>query len=1017
VDFTSNGILGLGKLRHCRPDILLVESKLCGLSGLELIKAARAEPAFGDRPIFVFTHVDRLSRAARKEVGHLATELLDKSVVTREDVVQIFTNRFLNVEAPHGAAGAIAATQPIAEQLEEVISPGALQELINGVREQADVLTAAESDREANGGELLSRVSSLASCATAAGMADLSRHAKALENLLAKLSHCPEEYSDAVLSSISMAVEVMSLISVPQPGQKGRLSKLGVVFADESAFSSRAMEDALRNAGFEPVCFDEPTRAREYLACHKTDLIMVNVALPEAHGLALADVRQMPLHITTPVLFAPERTTFSPSREELPTSAARLDKSGVLLAHMIVIALNEVQTGAAKPARATRKQAPPVATAPVQSVSLPSPAEDHFELFGPGRQQSEAVATPLAPQLISAPHLIRKNGAQLNDLFSAAGIPNAPIMRAEASPSGEDEQADQVPVLPVESNDNTLIEERPFEAPQQFSMLPESPPPAEMEAAANEAFATGAPPLEAAGDGNAIFVSNHGQAEVDPAADPSTQETSAVNDGQNMNTELLGLSEHRAQARCAELEQEVAALRQALEGLNTGFVEQQSSPDLQAQVQKLEERLGEKTAELEQALQERQRAEADLQKQLEFKDADLQRQHALRQEAETQRAQLEQELAKLRQEREASAQKKAQNGNEAKSADGKAPLAGEWSGLSPSELEQQVRQSVAALAKATAELAKERGERQRSQQLAADLNTRLQTLHQDFSRTLSAQGEHLARISSLEQRTDEAEQALERKTAELEQQQGERAALEEQLKKNKDSSAQLRKDLAFFEEANKRSDAARFELQGRLESSLNAVREHEARLHQETAERKRLAEDLESTRRDVQEQSRKNEILEQELKTANDSLRDRDQRLEKETAERQRLAEALEKFQRGSLDHPDRDLEFSKVQSALQNEQVERKRQETQLARMRQTAIEAAHAARTLRTGLRRQIREPVDNLVQSTRNLLELEMGEEQKRIAEAVLQDVLMVQTRLREPSLLQPDGAETPPAPNKA
>src|SRR5215475_8297732 len=54
VDFTSNGILGLGKLRSCRPDILLVELKLCGLSGLELIKAARSEPTFGDRPIYVF---------------------------------------------------------------------------------------------------------------------------------------------------------------------------------------------------------------------------------------------------------------------------------------------------------------------------------------------------------------------------------------------------------------------------------------------------------------------------------------------------------------------------------------------------------------------------------------------------------------------------------------------------------------------------------------------------------------------------------------------------------------------------------------------------------------------------------------------------------------------------------------------------------------------------------------------------------------------------------------------------
>src|SRR6476660_7561723 len=52
VDFTSNGVLGLGKLRSCNPDILLVELKLCGMSGLELIKAARAHEGFGDRPVY-----------------------------------------------------------------------------------------------------------------------------------------------------------------------------------------------------------------------------------------------------------------------------------------------------------------------------------------------------------------------------------------------------------------------------------------------------------------------------------------------------------------------------------------------------------------------------------------------------------------------------------------------------------------------------------------------------------------------------------------------------------------------------------------------------------------------------------------------------------------------------------------------------------------------------------------------------------------------------------------------------
>src|SRR6516165_886547 len=66
VDFTSNGILAQEKLRERHPDALLVELKLRGLSGLELIKAARADPQFGGRPIYVFTNVDDMYRATRK---------------------------------------------------------------------------------------------------------------------------------------------------------------------------------------------------------------------------------------------------------------------------------------------------------------------------------------------------------------------------------------------------------------------------------------------------------------------------------------------------------------------------------------------------------------------------------------------------------------------------------------------------------------------------------------------------------------------------------------------------------------------------------------------------------------------------------------------------------------------------------------------------------------------------------------------------------------------------------------
>jgi chromosome segregation ATPase len=440
-----------------------------------------------------------------------------------------------------------------------------------------------------------------------------------------------------------------------------------------------------------------------------------------------------------------------------------------------------------------------------------------------------------------------------------------------------------------------------------------------------------------------------------------------------------------AQARCAELEQEVATLRQALEGLNANGGQQQGNPQVEAELrQQLDaannawrqhadasQNAQGRCAELEQELATAQQMRDDLAsklaaeqkvtaqttaqfQQLQAANTAWQQNASANQDAQSRCAQLEQELTTVRQLRDDLANKLAaeqkvsvQTAAQLKEMAAKSAAGGSGD----SDVELQLRQAVAALAKATAELAQERGQRQRSEHRAGELNTRLQTMHHDLTRTLQTQQDDLARINTLEEQTRQATQALEQKTSELEQHRAERLLAEEQLHKAKQLTAQLQKDIAFLEESNKKFESGRQELQSKLEASVANLRESEARLQQEKAERLRLS-------------------------------------------------EALDAIQRKAGDSSERDLEFSKLQSMLQHEQVERNRKEAQLAHVRHSAVDAAQAARALRANLRRQVREPVDSLANSARSLLELEMGEEQKKLAAAVLEDVLLVQTRLREP-----------------
>lgn len=1019
VDFTSNGILGLGKLRSSQPDILLVESRLCGLSGLDLIKAARAEKSFGNRPIYVFTHVDKLNRATRKEIAASATKVFDKNSTTREDLVQIFASTFL---APHKSAKPKAQGWPESrtEHLARVAPPGAIEEIVAGVREQAEALTQTREPaaRQASAVELHSRVCSLASCAEAAGLAPLAGQAKALQMLLEQLGKSEKGYSDAALESIRRSVRGMNHLPSPTKKTEPKRPLHKAVIVDEAPSSSKATQDALLEQGFESVCFEDPARARQYLAGNPADLILINLLLPEAHCLALPHIRELPLHSKTPVLFGPESTLTRPVGEELPTNAPRLDTEPRLLAELVLQALSAVQAAASLPQGSTIPSPAParpsktvVAPATVAALAL----DDGFDLFArqaaqpqhssahlplgaiasndePGEQpptwgavgvQPEAVARPTALEMSAAPEELAQPAEHA---FADRTSPTEPVPRA-ARTTETDTAAEWVEPLPENIIDGINVEDSPVPMPPPSDFQAPPPPPEAPEQNGGAEAAAAAWAAAAAGENGEFQSAGHARAAAlqNAAANFQTTVPATLNEGELMNTQL--------QAAPAEINEADATLEAAAvqrQDLATRVCEAEMALHLaHGQI----ERQDQVIADLQNRIAERTTAQPTA--------AGAQPTEA-EQKAQARCAELEQELASLRQAFEGLSAGVNSAPPVPTMQPPVAPAGGSALPVAQNavELEQQLRQSVAALARATAELAKERGERQRSDKRAAELNGRLQALHEDFRRTLQSQKEDLERLSAMEEQQRQISQALEQRTAELEQLQAERLLADEQLEKAKELNAQLRKDLSFYEETNKKFDGARQDLQNRLQAKLSAARENETRLHQENAERQRLTQNLEEAQRELQNQSRRREALEQELQAAQQSVQEHEARLQKEAAERQRLAEALESAQRNIGDSSDRDLEMSKLQSSLQAEQVERQRQETELARLRHSALDSAHAARALRTSLRRQVREPVDNVINSARSLLELEMGEEQKKLAESVLQDVLLVQTRLREP-----------------
>ena len=267
------------------------------------------------------------------------------------------------------------------------------------------------------------------------------------------------------------------------------------------------------------------------------------------------------------------------------------------------------------------------------------------------------------------------------------------------------------------------------------------------------------------------------------------------------------------------------------------------------------------------------------------------------------------------------------------------------------ELERRVREGIGSLARATTDLENERSERRRVEQRLSTLSSQLEELHGDLREHLESEREGQARIGQLEQSLREREQILVRMNSELRKQTSERELAEEHLKSVGDMSAQLRQYLTLFEESKKVFKKAQDQLEARLQNSMANAKAADDRLQSEVAERARLEEALASAERTLQEQAEQAAV------------------------------------------------ELVRAQAELQVEQLERTRVEGGAHHSRLASLDSTRVARTMMNSFRRQIRQPIESVMESSRRLLEHDLPQEQKKVVESLLENALLLQSTVEE------------------
>jgi hypothetical protein len=144
--------------------------------------------------------------------------------------------------------------------------------------------------------------------------------------------------------------------------------------------------------------------------------------------------------------------------------------------------------------------------------------------------------------------------------------------------------------------------------------------------------------------------------------------------------------------------------------------------------------------------------------------------------------------------------------------------------------------------------------------------------------------------------------------------------------------------------------------------------------------------------------------METKLQASANALKECESKLQQELNQRLRQEEALVEAKRKLQEKAQgTTVEVDKLKAELEEERLERKRMEGDIAQSRYASLDSARAGLAMVNRLRSQVREPVDGLMQSTRRLLEAELEEDVKKQVESLLENALAIQRTLQEAATL--------------
>jgi DNA-binding response OmpR family regulator len=329
AEIALDGENGLKIMRTFQPDIMILDLMLPKMSGVDVIKAVRAEADFTKLPIIVFsnTYLTNLIQEAWK-AG--ANKCLSKASCSPQEILDV-------VRHTVGDSGTMPKTRSAEEDLaekkikaEKLAASGAQDAIfqadlrksfIEGLPATLAALRAGMQSLVKSGDEtaqlkqiyeLHRRLHALTGNAGIAGLTQISKMSDAVEALLKELYEKPKNINPSTLRTVAAGVDFLGfLFGSGTAPDKQEIPAGHILVVDDEPISRRAIVYALEKAHLQSVIAEEPNAALKLLEEKKFDLVFLDVDMPGMTGYELcAKLRNLPQHKKTSVVFVTALSDF-----------------------------------------------------------------------------------------------------------------------------------------------------------------------------------------------------------------------------------------------------------------------------------------------------------------------------------------------------------------------------------------------------------------------------------------------------------------------------------------------------------------------------------------------------------------------------------------------------------------------------------------------------------------------------------------------------------------------------------